>query len=669
MSENISSNNIYQTQIPSLTDAADIQDAFKLYHFGSTSEPASASVSDGIAGHLYDLETLKAPIAGPTFTGTLTAPTINASTALQIGGVAITATPAEINILDGATLSVAELNILDGATLSTAELNLLDGVTASTAELNILDGVTSTASELNLVDGSSAGTIVNNKAVIYNGTGDINTNKINGLTLTSAATGFTVAGGTTSKTLTISNTMTLAGTDGSTLNINSGGTLGSNAFTSTSYQPLATNLTSIGNLANATGFLYNNGSGTFSYTSPSGYTLPKATSTALGGVELFSDTVQSIAANAVSSTANRTYGIQLNSSDQAVVNVPWTDANTTYSQSAVTTTGGAFLRLTDSSAVNDDVKFAGSGATTVSFTDASTITISSTDTNTTYDLTSTGTTTASINLVPSSGVTDSVSITGSGATSVSHSAGTITISSTDNNFYPTAVTMTAGSTSGPVVGLTMNSGSVTSATIPSASGTASGIVTTGVQTFAGTKTFSGSIDVQGASATIAGNGYFGGGYGATGVTIFDTGAISADGQILTGSSLTRTLLAGGGSTGATFDNSGNLIRTTSSIRYKQDVLDANFAYEDVLSLEPKTFRLKSEVAEDINARTYGGFIAEDVDQLDSLKVFVNYQTQEDGSQIPDGINYGEMVAALLSALKHQDGVIKSLTSRIEALEA
>jgi hypothetical protein len=55
--------------------------------------------------------------------------------------------------LSGVTASDAELNILDGATLSTAELNILDGVTSTTAELNILDGVTSNATELNLLDG------------------------------------------------------------------------------------------------------------------------------------------------------------------------------------------------------------------------------------------------------------------------------------------------------------------------------------------------------------------------------------------------------------------------------------------------------------------------------------------------------------------------------------
>ena len=47
------------------------------------------------------------------------------------------------NITGPITASQAELNVLDGITASTAELNLLDGVTATTAELNYIDGVTS----------------------------------------------------------------------------------------------------------------------------------------------------------------------------------------------------------------------------------------------------------------------------------------------------------------------------------------------------------------------------------------------------------------------------------------------------------------------------------------------------------------------------------------------
>ena len=82
---------------------------------------------------------------------------------------------------------------------------------------------------------------------------------VNSVTLAALATGFTVAGGTTSKTLTISNTLTLAGTDTSTLNIGTGGTLNTRVFT-------------FSGLADAAGFLYNNGSGTLSYTAAGGTT-------------------------------------------------------------------------------------------------------------------------------------------------------------------------------------------------------------------------------------------------------------------------------------------------------------------------------------------------------------------------------------------------------------
>jgi len=75
------------------------------------------------------------------------------SNGVQIGGVAVTSTAAELNILDGVTSTAAELNILDGVTSTAAELNILDGVTSTAAELNILDGVTSTAAELNILDG------------------------------------------------------------------------------------------------------------------------------------------------------------------------------------------------------------------------------------------------------------------------------------------------------------------------------------------------------------------------------------------------------------------------------------------------------------------------------------------------------------------------------------
>ena len=67
---------------------------------------------------------------------------------------------------------------------------------------------------------------------------------INGNTFT---TGTYTLTGTAAKTLTFTNTLTLSGTDSSTLNIGTGGTLGSNAYTSTAYLPL-TGGTLIGNL-------------------------------------------------------------------------------------------------------------------------------------------------------------------------------------------------------------------------------------------------------------------------------------------------------------------------------------------------------------------------------------------------------------------------------------
>ena len=106
---------------------------------------------------------------------------------LAINGTAITST-------------AAELNILDGVTSTTAELNILDGVTATATEINKLDGVTSTTAELNLVDGSSAGTIVNSKAVVYGSSGEVNatTLQIGGTSITSTAAELNILDGVTS---------------------------------------------------------------------------------------------------------------------------------------------------------------------------------------------------------------------------------------------------------------------------------------------------------------------------------------------------------------------------------------------------------------------------------------------------------------------------------------
>ena len=57
--------------------------------------------------------------------------------------------------------------------------------------------------------------------------------------------------------------------------------------------------------------------------------LPTATDSANGAIKLGSGTAQTVAANAVTATASRTYALQLNASGQGVVNVPWTDTSST----------------------------------------------------------------------------------------------------------------------------------------------------------------------------------------------------------------------------------------------------------------------------------------------------------------------------------------------------
>ena len=71
-----------------------------------TATAAELNYVDGVTSAVQTQIDTKAPTANPTFTGTVTSPTVNASTELQIGGTAITATAAELNYVDGVTSNV-----------------------------------------------------------------------------------------------------------------------------------------------------------------------------------------------------------------------------------------------------------------------------------------------------------------------------------------------------------------------------------------------------------------------------------------------------------------------------------------------------------------------------------------------------------------------------------
>mgnify|MGYP003674088207 FL=1 len=102
--------------------------------------------------------------------------------------------------------------------------------------------------------------------------------------------------------------------------------------------------------------------------------LDEATATTRGGIELFSNTDQSVAANTVSATASRTYGLQLNSAGQGVVNVPWTDNSSTVEFSFVASSG------TDSTVTSGgSVTFAAGSGISTTGNGSGTITIANTD--------------------------------------------------------------------------------------------------------------------------------------------------------------------------------------------------------------------------------------------------------------------------------------------------
>ena len=129
---------------------------------GVTATTAELNYVDGVTSAIQTQIDTKAAIAGPTFTGTLAAPTINASTALQIGGVAITSTAAELNILDGVTATTAELNYLDITTLGltaaskavTADANGVVSFDNGTTEESTVVSSSSNAATINLRDGN-----------------------------------------------------------------------------------------------------------------------------------------------------------------------------------------------------------------------------------------------------------------------------------------------------------------------------------------------------------------------------------------------------------------------------------------------------------------------------------------------------------------------------------
>ena len=114
---------------------------------GLTPTTAELNFVDGVTSGIQNQINGKQPLDAE-LTELATMPATTASALADL-------TQAEVQVLDGATLSTTELNKLDGVTSTTSELNILDGVTANATELNVTDGLTASTSELNQLDGKT----------------------------------------------------------------------------------------------------------------------------------------------------------------------------------------------------------------------------------------------------------------------------------------------------------------------------------------------------------------------------------------------------------------------------------------------------------------------------------------------------------------------------------
>ena len=153
------------------------------------------------------------------------------SNGLKLGGTLVTATAAELNIMDGVTSTAAELNILDGVTSTTAELNYLDITTLGTSQASKAVTVDSDG-DLIVPDSDKFEFGAGSDMTLYHdATNSYITNKTGALKIATETSGIAVSIGHTTSETTINDNLTVTGTLTGTLataaqgNVTSLGTL------------------------------------------------------------------------------------------------------------------------------------------------------------------------------------------------------------------------------------------------------------------------------------------------------------------------------------------------------------------------------------------------------------------------------------------------------------
>jgi len=136
-------------------------------------------------------------------------------------------------------------------------------------------------------------------------------------------------------------------------------------------------------------------------------------------------------------------------------------------------------------------------------------------------------------------------------------------------------------------------------------------------------------------------------------------AILNDGSFFTGGAVSSPYNATTATAANVYINSsGQLLRSTSSSRYKNFIQDATYGLKEVLKLRPVTYKGNND-----GEKTFGGLIAEEVDAV-GLKEFVQYNEQNQ----PDALHYANMVSLAFKAIQELKAIIDTQNARIEALE-
>jgi len=106
------------------------------------------------------------------------------------------------------------------------------------------------------------------------------------------------------------------------------------------------------------------------------------------------------------------------------------------------------------------------------------------------------------------------------------------------------------------------------------------------------------------------------------------------------------------------DGNGRLFKSTSSLKYKQNIRDYNRSISELMQMRPVLFQSKG----DDSGRDFAGFIAEEIDEL-GMTEFVQYD--EEGK--PDALNYANMTAILVKSIQDQQKQIQDQQKQIESL--